>query len=316
MGAQGWGHHPRCLFWVPLQGQGNRRREAGREAPRTCGVNALLPHGLAPRQEGTWTPCPAAAWVARMSHSKAAAGSKMLAVPGTTLCPPSSTGRLCTPCTTQVPRVPARSCAAGRKVGASVLGTGGSIWQPCSVSRPPSHQCGGGGSRRHGMPAGSRAQPPAWAPVGGPGHTHPPRRGAHHLHAGVRVGLCPVEAAHPAAPGNVLGEMLGRGPHFPAHVPYGSLQAALWTQAACGWSQQVLVGIAAPAPAITPSAWLHFHRLSILPSPAAVPGADRPCDCVAGAVALVQRRGCPGLLPGDTERRGLQLPVHLVGNGC
>lgn len=202
---------------VPLRGQGSRCQEVRREAPRTCSVDALLLHGLAPRQKRTRTPCPGAAWVARMSHSKAAAGSKMLTVPSTTPCPPPSWGRLCTPCTTQAPHVPTRGHAAGRKAGASVPGTGGSVWQPCTVSGPPSRQCGGGGSQRHGMPVGSRAQPPAWAPMGNPGHVHPPGRGAHHhhLHAGVPAGLCPVKAACPAAPGSVLGEMLGRGPRVP-----------------------------------------------------------------------------------------------------
>lgn len=86
---------PRATSWSHCKARGVQR-----EAPRTCSVNALLPHGLARRQERTRTPCLGAAWVAGMSHSKAAAGSKMLTVPGATLCPPSphsSQGRPCTP---------------------------------------------------------------------------------------------------------------------------------------------------------------------------------------------------------------------------
>jgi len=106
---------------------------------------------------------------------------------------------------------------------------------------------------------------------------------------------CPVEVSHPAAPGTVLAEVLVGGCHFPTQVPYGSFLAALWTQAARGRSQQALVGFAVPAPVTMPSAWLRFHRLSILPSPVAVPAADRPCGCSGGAVAPCRGGGAQGV---------------------
>ena len=244
----------------------------------------MLLHGLAPMQERTQTPCLGAVWVARMTHSKAAAGSKMLAMPSTMLCPSSSRGCPCAPCTVQAPCVPACGRAVGKKAGASVPGTGGGVWQPCTVSGPLSQQCGGGRSRRHSCQQEAVHSPLCGLPWAAQA-THPPGRGAYHLHAGVPAGLCPIKAAHPAAPGTVLGEMLGRGPHFPAQVPYSSLRASLWTQAACGRSQRALADITVPTPVTTHSAWLHFHCLSILSSPAAVPGADGPCSCLGSAVA-------------------------------
>lgn len=198
------------------------------------------------------------------------------------------------------------------ELGASVLGTGGSVWQPRALSRPPGPQHGGGRSRWCSVPVGSSAQPPVWAPVGGSGHLHPSEGGAQHLHTGVPAGLCPVEAACPAAPGSVLGEALGRGPHFPARAPCGSFWSALWTQAACGWSQQVVVGIAVPASVTTPSVWLHLHLLSILASPVAVPGADRPCGCSGGCSGSVPVSRAPARGHGE---EGAPTPMHLMRRG-
>lgn len=157
---------------------------------------------------------------------------------------------------------------------------------------------------------GRCAQPPAWAPMGGPGHMHPPGRGACHLHAGVSAGLCLLEAAHPAAPGTVLGDMPGRGPHFPAQVPYSSLRASLWSQAACGWSQWALADITVPTPVTMFSAWLHFHCLSILPSPAVV----GPHGCSGGAVVLPEEGVSRAPARGQREE-GAPAPCASRGEG-
>lgn len=139
---------------VPRQCQGSRIREMRRQA--TSAVCALLQHGLALGQERTWTPCLSAVWVARMSHSNTAVGTRCLPCPALR-CPPPSQGLLCTLCTTQTPLSPPRSRAVQGKVGESVLGTGGSVWQPCTLPGPPSQQCGGGGSWWHSVQLGNHA---------------------------------------------------------------------------------------------------------------------------------------------------------------
>lgn len=196
----------------------------------------------------------------------------------------------------------------------SVPGTGGSVWQPRTVSGPPSRQCGGGGSRRHGMPVGSRAQPPAWAPVGDPGHVRPPGRGAHHhLHAGVPAGLCPVKAACPAASGSVLGEMLGRGPRVPTQVPYGSLWATLWTQAACGPSQQVLVGITVPTPCHRTQYLAAFPSLEHSAQPCGSAGCGQTVWLLEGCSGSVQRRGMPRASARGHGEEGALAPCASYG---
>lgn len=59
-----------------------------------------------------------------------------------------------------------------------MLGTGGSVWQPRALSGPPSRQCAGGRSRWCSVLLGSCAQPPVWAPMGGPGHLCPSEAGS------------------------------------------------------------------------------------------------------------------------------------------
>lgn len=81
----------------------------------TSAVRALLLHGLALRQEGTWTPCLSAVWVARMSHSKAAVRTRYLPCPALSCAPPSSQGLLCTLCTTQIPHVPPQPCRGSER---------------------------------------------------------------------------------------------------------------------------------------------------------------------------------------------------------
>lgn len=196
MGAPGsWGHLPQCHLLVPLRDQGNRHREAQQEAPRTCGVNALHLHVLAPTQERTRTPCPGAAWVARMSHSEAAAGSKMLAVPSTTPCLPPC------PRPASAPRVPCRHpvspCVAVLRGGRQERAC--QEQEAVSGSAVPCHGHRAGNVGVAGASGTACRREAVHSLLRGllrvTQTTHMTQRGALHFHARVP---CPVKAAHAA----------------------------------------------------------------------------------------------------------------------
>lgn len=169
----------------------------------TSAVRALLLHGLALRQEGTWTPCLSAVWVARMSHSKAAVGTKCLPCLALSCAPPHP-GASSASFAPHRHLVSPHSRAVQGKVRGSVLGTGGSVWQPCTLSGSPSQQCGMVGAGGTVCSLETMHRPCGWhRSCAFPGRGAPP-------HAGVPVGLCPVGAAHPTA-GSGLGMCWGMG---------------------------------------------------------------------------------------------------------
>lgn len=195
----------------------------------TSAVSVLLLHGLAPRQERTWTPCLTAVWVARMSHSKAAAGTRRLPCPALYCAPPH-------PRASSAPFAPRRHPVSPRT---AVLCRG--KWERVcgeqeGVSGSPA-LCQGHGSSSVGVAgAGGTVcgletmHRPCVGSCGWPRPCAFPGRGAHPLHAGVPVGLCPVGAAHPTA-GSGLGMCWGgdvisllRSHTAPSRLPSGPEQ--------------------------------------------------------------------------------------------
>lgn len=140
----------------------------------TSALSALLLHGLAPRQERTWTPCLSAVWVARMSHSKAAVGTRCSPcpalccapplIPGPPLHPSHHTDTPCPPTQPSYAEESGRECAGNRRECLAALhsakATKPAVWgwqelvAQCAAWKP-----------RTG---------PVWAPVGGLGRVHFP----------------------------------------------------------------------------------------------------------------------------------------------
>lgn len=205
----------------------------------TCAVSALLLHGLALRQERTWAPCLSAVWVARMSHSKAAVGTRCLPCPALRCAPPRP--RACSapfaprrhlvspcaalPCRGKWERVcweqegvsgsPAL-CQGHQASSVGVVGAGGTVCSLGSVHRPCVGSCGWHRSCTF------------------PGRAYP-------AHAGVPVGLCPVGAAYPTA-GNGLGMCWAgdvisplRSHMAPSRLPCGSEQHVTGPRS-CWWA--------------------------------------------------------------------------------
>lgn len=135
----------------------------------TCAVSALLLHGLALRQERTWTPCLSAVWVARMSHSKAAVGTRYLPCLALCCAPPHPRASSLHHADTLCP--PAQPCCAGES-GSECAGNRRECLAALHSARATKPAVWGWWELVAQCAAWNPCIGPVWAPVGGIGHVH------------------------------------------------------------------------------------------------------------------------------------------------
>lgn len=188
-------------------------------------VSALLLHGLAPRQERTWTPCLSAVWVARMSHSKAAVGTRCLPCPAQCCAPPH-------PRASSAPFAPRRHPVLCRGKWERVC------WEQEGVSGSPALCLGHQASSVGVVGAGGTVccletmHRPCVGSHGWLRSCALPGRGAHPPHTGVPVRLCSAGGAQPTA-GSGLGTCRGGDVISPLRSHTAS------SRLPCGFEQRV-----------------------------------------------------------------------------